>query len=115
MFKKKKTDDELVVERDRLEKEVRSLKDELATIKHQKKLEEEDIKHLVKIRQEQLEIEHQKKIQACEMEKQTAVASAKDEFRDKLEDMLKTQVKDIKEMYAQILKRLPDVNVRLKS
>jgi len=97
-----------------LKSEIRKLKEEVEDLKLKKKIEEEDIKHMVKIKEEALEIDYKKKELDAEREKEKEIASVKDTYRDKLETFLQNQVKDVKEMYGQILKRLPDVNVRLK-
>jgi len=108
-------------ENERLREERRKLKDEIVDLgsevkqlKQDRKVEEEDIKHLLKMKEEAVEIEKQKYQLKCDSEKNIAIAAAKDEFRDKLEALLKGQIRDTKEMYSEILARLPDVNVRLK-
>ena len=47
-------------------------------------------------------------------EKNKEIAKVKDEYRDKVEEQLETRAKETKEMYNEILKRLPDVNVKLR-
>jgi len=101
-------------EKRELQKEIRKLKEEVADLKLQKKIEDEDIKHMVKIKQEQLELDFQKKSMNMENEKNEEIMKTKDEYRNKLEEFLKSQVQDVKEMYGQILNRLPDVNVKLR-
>jgi chromosome segregation ATPase len=101
-------------ERDGLTDDNRKVKDELAELKQKRKMEDEDIRHLVKIKESQLDLAHQKKQVELEGEFQTEKAKIKDEYRDKLESTLQNQIKDVKGMYGEILKRLPNVNVRLK-
>lgn len=108
MFWNKETP-ELKIEIAKLKAEKRTLKDELLDLKAQKKIEDEDIKHLVRLTQEKQEVELQKKEMALEKAKNEAIATVKDEYRDKLEINLIAQKDDIKEMYAQILERLPDI------
>ena len=93
--------------------ELRKVKEELVEVKHQKKVEEEDIKHMVKMKEERTAVENEKKLLEMEREKDRVIAEAKDAFRDKLEVFLTTQVKDTKEMYTEILGRLPDVSMRI--
>ena len=95
-------------------KQIRSLREEVADLKLQRKIEDEDIKHMVKIKEGQLDIEFEKRKLQRDRECDAYVTDVKNEYRNKLEGFLKDQVKDVKEMYGQILKRLPDVNVRLK-
>ena len=94
--------------------EIRVLKEQVADLKLQRKIEDEDIKHMVKIKESELDIMHQKKGLELQRKSDEEISRVKDNYRDKLESFLKGQVKDVKEMYGQILKRLPDVNVRLK-
>lgn len=114
MFKSKKKVKELELEIEQLQESVRKAKDELAETKHKKKMEDEDIKHMVKMSKEANVIEFQKKTMELEKDKQDAIATVKDEYRDKMEERLQTEVTNIKEMYGQILERLPNVNARLK-
>jgi len=94
--------------------QISKLKEELEDLKLKKKIEEEDIKHMVRIKQEKLEIEHEKAVNKAKSDAEQTIGEVKDQYRDKMELFLQKQVQDVKEMYGQILKRLPDVNVRLK-
>ena len=94
--------------------EIQKLKEEVADLKLKRKIEDEDIRHMVKIKEEELEIRHRKLDLELQRESDEKISKTKDEYRDKLECFLQDQVKDVKEMYGQILKRLPAVNVRLK-
>lgn len=97
-----------------LREDVRKAKEDLSETKHKKKMEDEDIKHMVKMSKEAGEIDLKKKVMDCEKEKDKTIAEVKDEYRDKMELRLQTEVDNIKEMYGQILERLPNVNARLK-
>lgn len=97
-----------------LREDVRKAKEDLSETKHKKKMEDEDIKHMVKMSKEAGEIDLKKKVMDCEKEKDKAIAEVKDEYRDKMELRLQTEVDNIKEMYGQILERLPNVTARLK-
>ncbi len=101
-------------ERDTLNDSLLSVKNELAELKQKRKMEDEDIRHLVKIKEESLDIAHQKKQVELERTQQEAIAAVKDTYRDKQESTLQKQIEDGKEMYAEILARLPNVQVRLK-
>ena len=103
---------DLKAENERLKKEKRELKDEIADLKHEKKITEEDIKHMVRIREERIEVENEKKNLQRDREKEEAIAKVKDEYRDKMEKRLQTEVDNIREMYTEILARLPMVTVR---
>lgn len=104
----------LEAERDSLNDELQGVRDELATLKQKKKMEDEDIRHLVKIKEEKLNIEHQKRELERDRQKEAEIAKVKDEYRDKMERELQKQIDRMKDMYGEILQRLPNVNVRLK-
>ncbi len=106
--------EELKEKKEGLEKDKKQLTEEVERLKLKKKLEDEDIKHMVKINEERLNIEHEKKVIESEKIADERVAQVKDDYRDKVEANLEVQVTNMKEMYGEILKRLPDVNVRLK-
>ena len=112
--KEQELNEELNTEVIGLRKSIREAKDELADVKHQKKMEDEDIKHMVKMSKEKNELELQKKLMEYEGDKDKAIAAVKDEYRDKMEGRLQLEVDNMKEMYGQILARLPDVTARLK-
>ncbi len=97
-----------------LEDERLLLAREVEDLKSKKKIEEEKIKHLVKLKDEKREIEFQRREMKIEAEKDIEVAKVKDTYRDKLEENLITQKDDIKSMYSEILARLPNINARLK-
>jgi len=99
-------------EYDNARKQVRTLKDEIADLKQEKKITEEDIKHMVRLREEKLALEAQRKDVERAGEQAAAIAEVKDQYRDKLEKRLQKEVDSIKEMYGQILERLPKVSVR---
>ena len=101
-------------ERDTLNDSLLSVKNELTELKQKRKMEDEDIRHLVKIKEGKLDLDHQKKQVELERTQQEAIAAVKDEYRDKQESTLQKQIEDGKQMYAEILARLPNVQVRLK-
>ena len=102
------------VERDKLREQVRELKDDIASLKSKKKIEEEDIKHMVRLKEERMAVENQKKELEMERKKDTAIAEVKDQYRDKLEGRLEKEVTNMKEMYGQILERLPNISAKVK-
>lgn len=101
-------------ERDGVADANRKVKDELAELKQKRKMEDEDIRHLVKIKESSLELAHQKKEVELERQQQEAIAKVKDEYRNKQESTLQKQINDGGVRYAEILARLPNVSVRLK-
>ena len=101
-------------QRDELKEQVEDLTLQVTTLKHEHKLADEDVKHMVRIREEQLDVEYDKKVVELERKTQEEIAKVKDEYRDKLEKRLQAEVDNIKEMYAQILERLPNVTAKLR-
>jgi len=95
----------LVNEVENLKSKHRIEKEELV---NDRKIADEDIKHMVKIKTEQLEIEHEKKNMEKEKTLQAEVAKVKDEYRDKIEKNLEDESKRTQEMYNEILEiRIP--------
>lgn len=114
MWGMKKDFRELESEIKELREQKRKLEEEVENLKLKKKIEEEDIRHMVRLKEEKLEIDHQKKAMELERKHQDNLHGVQNAYRDKMERHLERQVADIKEMYAQILERLPNVNLRLK-
>ena len=96
--------------RKKLEDDVIRLEKDISKLKSLKKVEEEELKHMMKILKERDEIALEKKIMANDKSKAKAIADVKDTYRDKMEERLETEVQSIKEMYSQILERLPNVS-----
>jgi predicted metal-dependent hydrolase len=86
-------------------------------LRQKKQMEEEMIAHKLKIREEQVEMDANSRIAEAEQkavkQKNDAVAKVKDEYRDKIEKNLEKRGNEMKEMYGQILKRLPDVTMAI--
>ena len=97
-----------------LRQERLSLKTQVEDLKLSKKITEEDIKHMVRIKEERLKLEFQKKEMNIRAETANEVAAAKSVYQDKLILNVEGQKDDIKEMYGQILERLPDINVKMR-
>ena len=103
----------LEVTRDDLKCKVEQLEKQIRGLEHDHKLADEDIKHMVKIKEEQLEIVFEKKMLDQERITQESVARVKDQYQDKMEEHLTKQADNVRGMYDEILKRLPDINVEL--
>ena len=112
-FKKKDSEkEELKLAIKQLEKDKRSLKEDLAELKLKKKLEEEDIKHMVKINNERKDIELEKEKMKLERKSAEEIAKVKDSYQDKTEQQLEKQLTNMKSMYGEILERLPNYNIK---
>lgn len=97
-----------------LRKEKSDLEHRIRELEHKKELEEKELTHLVKMKEEKQfieaqkkEIELQKKFNEKEMTLQT-------EYHKKNLDIISKEHADIKEIYKQIMERLPNVNVEVK-
>ena len=101
-------------ERDTLNDSLLSVRNQLAELRQKRKMEDENIRHLVKIKEEGAEIAFQKKTVELERQQQEAIARVKDDYRDKQESTLKTQIESGDKRFKEILSRLPNVQVRLK-
>jgi hypothetical protein len=84
-------------------------------LKLKKKISEEDIKHMVKMKMEKQELELKRQVMDITKDKDDAIAQVKDTYREKLEGNLKTQLGDMKDMYGDILKRLPNLSAHYES
>jgi len=89
------------------------LKDELETLKLTKKLELKEIEHLVKMKEEKLGIEHEKRQLSLEQSYNTKEMGLQRTYHDKVLTVINKEHNDIKAVYQEIMKRLPDVNVSI--
>ena len=105
---------ELKREIEQLKKDKRGLKEEVEDLKLKKKMESEDIKHMVKINSERKDIELEKEKVKLQSELADKIATVKDQYRDKTEKQLEKQLTNMKDMYGEILGRLPNYNVSHK-
>lgn len=119
MFGKKWVDEDVAKKLNEYSAEIKTLKEskddlqlDIKKLELEKKNEVEETKHLVKLRDEKREIEFKKKEMELEAAKAIAIADVKDQYRDKMESQLKNETEAIKGMYAQILERLPNYNIK---
>jgi uncharacterized small protein (DUF1192 family) len=97
-----------------LKKEIQRLKDELADLKTTKKMEEREIEHLVKMKEEKNEIEYQKKEAELMKQYQNKEMELQNEYHKKVLTNIEKAHADLKDLYKEIMVRLPNVNVELK-
>ena len=130
--KHQNTIDELQVEIDTLREEKVKLKDdlsdaklELKEVKANNKMEEENLKHLIAKKEDQLQMDYKRKCDENEIKyakqeielqrkKFEEIGTVRDEYKLKLENQLKSETNNIKDMYGQILDTLRDVTPKLK-
>lgn len=104
----------LEAERNKLRDERDTAQSELTKFQATKKMEEEEIKHGLKMEQERAKLEKLQHEAKVAKERDEAIGKVKDQYRDKMETELLRQIADGKDLYKQILARLPDVNVKLR-
>lgn len=97
-----------------LKKKIRELKDEIESLKTTKKMEQREIEHLVKLKEAKLDIEHQK----TELELKDKYKSMEMELQTKYHDLIVAKIEkaqqDMKDTYAEIMKRLPNITASLE-
>ena len=89
------------------------LRKEIDNLKETKQREEREIKHLVKLEKEQADITLQKEKMKMQEDYNKKEMQLRQEFFDKNMVLIKEGHKDMKEMYAEIMKRLPNVNMEI--
>ncbi len=104
---------EVVSAYDKSVNDKRKLSEALDDLKLKKKIEQEDIEHMVKMKMARNEIEYEKKVASAEAAADKRVADATKGFNDKLTAILKKQIDDGNDRFEQILGRLPDVKVNM--
>lgn len=94
-----------------LNQEVEVLKVTVKDLELKKRLEEEEIKHLVKMKEEKQLIELQKKEITLQQEFTKKEMELQTKYHDKVLTTIDESRKESKELYTEIMKRLPNVNV----
>jgi chromosome segregation ATPase len=98
---------------DKLTKDIAKLNEQLAELKLKTKIEKEDIEHLVKMKLEKNDLEFEKKVVALEKTKDKEISKVREEYRDKTEQQLDKRGSEMKEMYSEVLTRLPSVTAHI--
>ncbi len=121
----KKTDvAELQGEYEKTLKALRATKEELEELKLKKRLEAEEIKHMVRINDEKNKQEVESEKIRLQKEFAEMITQLKDQNRRELEESLKQfhgkmesrfseELKNLKEVYGLLMQRLPNVNLTL--
>lgn len=97
-----------------LKSEKASLEHRIRELEHKKELEEKELTHLIKMKEEKHHIEAQKKeieLQKLFNDKEMKLQT---EYHLKNLDIISKEHADIKDIYKQIMERLPNVNVEVK-
>ena len=99
--------------RDSLETKIRNLTTEKKQLAQDNKIALEDIQHMTRLKEERLEIDKERFEVKTLATKDGEVLKIKNDYRTKLEKHLEDSRKDLREMYSEILARLPNINVKL--
>lgn len=99
-------------------RELAELKQEASAEKKQEKLrlkiQDDEFRHLVKMKEGKMKLELDEKIREIREEHNRKMEELRKEHHAEITLMLKGTIADVKETYNEILKRLPNVAVRLK-
>ena len=106
----------------RLEK--KRIQEELDGLRSEKKIEEEEIKHMIKMREERQAIALERKEIAIQKDADEQVKTAQTTYRQKIQEMhedyrhkveehLESRNEDMKNTMEQVLARLPDIKMLL--
>jgi len=106
--------DGLEIEKTRLDLEVTRLTKLTKELALEKKISEEDIKHMVRLKEERMEVKAEKDTLEMQRKADERVMVIKLEYQGKVEDGLTKQLNEFHAMYDAVLNRLPDINVELK-
>jgi len=109
---------------DILVKDKRTIREELEELKLKKRLEQEEIAHLQKINEERLKSELdrkelkmeqdlQRKINKIEEESMKKVVDSLSKFHEKMENKFDSELKNMKDVLALLMKGLPNVNMEI--
>ncbi len=102
----------------KLKKEIAELKlkkhREIEELKLKRDIEERDIKHLVKIKEEKLNVEFDKKEVHLKGEFKDKELALQNDYFNKSMEQVEAARKEIKDVYSEIMKRLPNVNMDIQ-
>ena len=104
----------LITAKNRLVDQVDELKITNKRLQKRKDMDQEEIAHKLKMREEEHDINYQKKEQKLLGECADKIRKEKDKYQDKVEKYLEGRGNELKEMYTEILERLPNINIKGK-
>lgn len=93
---------------------IMNMKKELEELKLKKTMEEREIKHLVTLKEGKLELENQKKVVENDKKYQEKVMELQKEYHEKGLKQIEVARKEMKEVYTEIMKRLPNITAALE-
>ncbi len=95
--------------------EIPKLKKQLAEMKLTRDIEERDLRHLIKMKEEKLEIERQKTELSLKNDFKDKEMKLQTDYHDKVLNQLEVGRADLKEVYANIMACLPNVNMVMRT
>lgn len=98
-----------------LEDQLITKKEEIADLKHAMKKIDDEAKHLIKMEKERLEIEKTKMEAQIDARVSDKIDQIREEYRDKVEKNLNSQVANVQTTFQAVLDRLPNVNVNMEA
>ena len=93
---------------------IMNMKKELEELKLKKTMEEREIKHLVTLKEGKLDLENQKKVIENDKKYQEKVMELQKEYHEKGLKQIEVARKEMKEVYTEIMKRLPNITAALE-
>lgn len=97
-----------------LKVEIRELREEKEDLVFKKKMEEKEIVHLVKMKEEKIAMETQRKeIELTKQFQEKEMVLQKD-YHEKVMTTIEDSRREIRDIYGEIMKRLPNVNMSIK-
>lgn len=97
-----------------LKKDIKRLKNELEDLEFKKRMEEAEIKHLVKMKEEKQILEAQKKEVELTKEFQAKEMKLQTEYHDKAVKLIQEGHAKMQEIYGKIMERLPNVTMAIE-
>jgi len=97
-----------------LTQQANDLRDEIATLKKSKEMEEREIKHLVRLEKEKNDVEFLKKEEQIKAEYAKKEMALQKEYHEKAMQLIEKEHAQVKEIYQQIMERLPNVNMEIR-
>lgn len=97
----------------KLSNEVEALKSQIRELEHKKQLEERELQHLVKMKEEKIAIETEKKHLDLQQEYDKKVMEMQKDYHERVLALLQKEHGQMKEVYEQIMARLPNVNMAI--
>jgi len=97
-----------------LQDSISKLTSDLKQLKSTRKIEEEDLAHMIKMKTERQELAYDRKVMDMEKTHQDYVAKLKVQHNAEMNERLKKESEQMMSMYKDVLSRLPNINASLK-